>query len=141
DRPVERRGYLLHLEGGQEAVVDAVLEGIDIDRLAEILVGIDVVLALGRGGEAELHRRGEVGEDVAPGAFVVGAAAMALVDDDEVEEVGRILAKIRGRLAVPGRPAHEGLKDRKEEATVLGDPALLADALRLDPYHCILRER
>ena len=52
---VERRGDLLHLERRQEAVVDAVLERVDVDRLAEVGVGVHVVLALGRGGEAELH--------------------------------------------------------------------------------------
>jgi hypothetical protein len=41
-----------------------------------------------------LDGRGEVVENGAPGGFVVGAAAMALVDDDQVEEVGRVLAKV-----------------------------------------------
>ena len=137
---VERRGNLLHLERRQEAVVDAVLERIDVDRLAEILVGVHVVLALGRGGQAELHGGGEVVEDAAPVAFVVGAAAMALVDDDEVEEVRRILAEIGRGLAVLRRPAHEGLEDGEEQAAVLGHLALLADVLRLDPHHRILGE-
>ena len=56
---VERRRDLLHLERREKAVVDAVLERVDVHRLAKIGVGVDVVLALGRGGQAELHRRGE----------------------------------------------------------------------------------
>ena len=96
---VERRGDLLHLERRQEAVVDAFLERVDVDRLAEIGVSVHVVLALRRGGEAELHGGGEVIQDAAPVALVVGAAAMTLVNDDEVEEVRRILAEIGGRLA------------------------------------------
>ena len=37
--------------------------------------------------------RGEVVEDLAPGGILGGAAAVALVDDDEVEEAGRELAE------------------------------------------------
>ena len=134
---VQRRRNLLHLERREEAVVDAVLERVDIDRLAEIGVGVHVVLALGRGGEAELHGGGEVIQDAAPVAFVVGAAAMALVNDDEIEEVRRILAEIRRRLAILRRAAHEGLEDREEQAAVLRHLALLADVLRRDPHHRI----
>ena len=56
--------------------------------------------ALRRGGQAELHGGREIFEDVAPVAFVVRAAAMALVDDDEVEEVRRIVAEVGRGLAV-----------------------------------------
>ena len=100
DVVVERGGDLLHLERRQEAVVDALLQRIGVNRLAEIGVGVDVVAALGRRGQAELHGRREIFENVAPVALVVGAAAMALVDDDEVEEVGRIVAEIGRGLAV-----------------------------------------
>ena len=43
---------------------------------------------LGRGGQAELDGRLEVVEDLAPRAVLARAAPVALVDDDEVEEVG-----------------------------------------------------
>ncbi|HLK47108.1 MAG TPA: hypothetical protein VKT49_03175 [Bryobacteraceae bacterium] len=62
---VEGGGDLLDLERGEEAVVDAVLERINEDGLAEVGVGIDVVLALGGGGEAELDGGLEVVEDAA----------------------------------------------------------------------------
>ena len=101
-----------------------------IHRLAEVGVGVHVVRALGRGGEAQLHGRGEVFEDAPPGALVVGPAAVALVDDDEVEEVRRVLAEI-GAAAVPRVAAHEGLEDGEEDAAVLRDLALLADLLRV----------
>ena len=137
---VERRRNLLHLERREEAVVDAFLERVDVDRLAEIGVGVHVVLALGRGGEAELHGGSEVFEDAAPVAFVVCAAAMALVDDDEIEEVGRIFAEVGRGLAVFRRAAHEGLEDGEEQAAVLRHLAFLADVLGLDAHQRILGE-
>jgi len=85
---------LLHLERGEEAVVDAFLERINVNGLTEILIGIHVVFAFGSGGEAELNGGGEVLEDGPPVAFVVGAAAMAFVDDDEIKKVGWIFSKI-----------------------------------------------
>ena len=60
DVVVERRGDLLHLERRQKAVVDPVLQGIDVNRLAEIGVGVDVGLALRRRGQPELHGRREI---------------------------------------------------------------------------------
>jgi hypothetical protein len=75
-----------------------------------------------------------------PGGFVVGAAAVALVDDDEVEEVRRVVAEVRRRLAVLRRPAHEGPEDGEEQAAVFRHPALLLDVRRLDAHHCILGE-
>ena len=138
---IQRRGNLAHLERSQEAVVDAVLERVDEYRLAEVAVGVHIVLALGRGREAELHCRGEVVHDAAPVALVVRAAAMALVYDDEIEEVGWIFAEIRaGMPAFIGRPAHESLEDGEEEAAVLRHLALLADILRGYPHQRVLRE-
>ncbi len=91
---VECCGDLLHFEGRQEAVVDAILERVNIDRLAEVAVGVHVVFAFGRGSQTELHRRGKIFKNTAPIAFIVGPAAMALVNDDEIEEVRRIVAEI-----------------------------------------------
>ena len=80
-----------HLVRGQVAVLDALAQAVGVDGLAEV-VGIgDVGGLLGRGGQADLRGRAEVAEDVAPGRVFGGAAAVALVDDDEVEEVGREL--------------------------------------------------
>ena len=46
---VERGSNLLHFEGRQEAVVDAILERVNVTRLAEVGIGIDVGIALGSG--------------------------------------------------------------------------------------------
>ena len=82
-----------HLVGSEEAVADALLQRVGVDRLAEVVDVGDVLGFLRRGGEADLGGAGEVFEDLAPGGIFGRAAAMALVDDDEVEEVRRELAE------------------------------------------------
>ena len=77
--------------GREEAVVDALLERVGVDRVAEVVDVGDVFGFLGRGGQADLRGGREVVEHLAPGGVVGGAAAVALVDDDQVEEVGREL--------------------------------------------------
>ena len=79
------------LVGREEAVVDALPERVGVDRVAEVLDVGDVLRFLGRGGEADLRGGGEVFEHLAPGRIVGGAAAVTLVDDDQVEEVRREL--------------------------------------------------
>ena len=81
------------LVGSEEAVVDALLERVGVDRLAEVVDVGDVLGLLRRGGQADLGGGGEVFEDLAPGRILGGAAAVALVDHDEVEETGRELAE------------------------------------------------
>src|SRR5690606_984950 len=74
--------------GCEKPVLNALLERVGVDRIAEI-VGVGNVLGfLGRGGEADLGGGGKVFEDLAPGGVVGRAAAVALVHHDEVEEIG-----------------------------------------------------
>jgi hypothetical protein len=47
---------------------------------------------------AKLHGRREALKDAAPIALVVGAATMALVDDDEIEKIRRVFAEVGGRV-------------------------------------------
>ena len=82
-----------HLVGGKEAVANALLERVGVNRLAEIMDVGDVFGFLRRGGEADLGRRREIVENLAPGGILGGAAAVALVDHDQVEEAGRELAE------------------------------------------------
>ena len=77
------------LVGSQETVADALLEGVGVNRLAEVMDVGDVFGFLGRCGEADLCRRREVIQDFPPCRILCRTAAMALVDDDEVEECGR----------------------------------------------------
>ena len=81
----------MHAVGREESVLDALAQTVGVDRVAEVAVGVAVVLAQRRRRHAELIGRLEVFKDLAPVALVAGAAAMALVDDDQVEEVGRVL--------------------------------------------------
>jgi len=59
-------------------------------------------------------------------------ARRAYADDDEIEEIGRVVAEIRRCFAIFGRAAGEDLKNSQEEAAVSRDAALFADAVRVD---------
>src|SRR5216683_959793 len=150
-------GNLLHLKGREEAVVDAIFERVDVNGVAKVGVGVHVVFALGRGSESELHSGCEIFQDAAPIALVVGTAAMAFVNDDEIEEVRRVLAEIgRGlvgsaillngilygadrEIGVPGA-AHKGLEDGEEQTGVLRNFAFLANLVRLDALQRVFRK-
>ena len=79
----------VHAIRREESVIDALPQAVGVERIAEIRVRVAVVLPQRRRRHAELECRLEVLQDLAPVAFVPGAAAMALVHDDEVEEVAR----------------------------------------------------
>ncbi len=49
DIVVECCGNLLHLEWREEPIIDTFLERVDINRLAEVIVSVHVILALRRG--------------------------------------------------------------------------------------------
>ena len=107
--------------GGEEAVVDALPQAVGVERVAEVAVGVAVVLAQRGGRHAELVGGLEVLEDLAPVALVAGAAAMALVHDDQVEEVGRVLAVEAGAALVLG----DGLVDGEVHLAALAGLAVL----------------
>ena len=106
------------LNGRQVAIADAFLQRVRINGLAEVGVGVYVDVTLRRGGQAQLHRRLEVLEDAAPAALVARAAAMAFVDDDEVEEVRLVAFEGELRFFRLGITGHEGLEDREEHAGI-----------------------
>ena len=80
--------HAVHAVGREEAVVDALPQAVLVNRVTEVEVGVAVVVAQGRGGHAELKRGLEVFQNGAPRAVVTRAAAVALVHDHEIEEVG-----------------------------------------------------
>ena len=80
-----------------------------------------VLVSLRRRGQADLRGGGEVIEDLAPGGVFGGASSVALVDDDEVEEVGReLLVDVAGLLG-----AGDGLVEREVDLVGLVDLAVL----------------
>jgi len=81
--------HAMHPVGREEAVVDPLSETVLVDRVPEVQIGVAGLLAQRRGGHPELDRRLEVLQDDPPGTLVPRAPAVALVHDDEVEEVGR----------------------------------------------------
>ncbi len=99
-----------------------------------------------------MHGGCEVVEDAAPVAFVVGAAAVAFVNDDEVEEVRLVLAEVRARpplvhlpvraqLRRQGEAGHERLEDREEDLPVLRDLSPLFNGVGLDADEVVFVER
>lgn len=80
-----------HLVGRQKAVGDALLEAVAVDRLAEVMDAGNLFGFLGRRRQTDVSGAGEIGQDLAPGRIFSGAAAVAFVDDNEVEEVRREL--------------------------------------------------
>ena len=79
------------LVGSEEAVLNALFEGVGVDGFAEVVDVGGVGGFFGGGGEADLDGAAEIFENFAPGGIGAGAATVAFVDDDEVEEVGREL--------------------------------------------------
>ena len=111
------------LVGSEKAVADALLERVGVDRLAEVVDVGDVFGLLGRGGEADLRGGGKVFEDFAPGGILRGAAAVAFVDDDQVEEAGRKLAE----ELLPLLRAGDGLVEAEIDLVGGVDAALLVE--------------
>ena len=67
-----------HLVRREEAVMDALLQRIGEDRLAEIVGVGDIFGFLRCGGEADLRRAGKMRQDFPPGRILGRAAAMTL---------------------------------------------------------------
>lgn len=72
-------------------VLNFLLQAVGVEWIAEIPVRVLVVLPQRRRRHAKLERRLEVFEDLPPVRLVAGAAPVALVYDDEVEEILRVL--------------------------------------------------
>src|SRR5271157_34800 len=103
---------------GKKAIVNALAQAVSVKRVAEILVSVAVVFAERRGRHAELVGGLEVVQDLAPVAFIAGAAAVAFVNDNQVKKVvGKVTEKSRcvfaaGDGLVSGKihfPALDGL--------------------------------
>ena len=108
------------LVGREEAVLDALLERVGVNRLAEVVDVAHVLGLFGRSCHAQLNRAREVVEHLPPRGVGSGAAPVALVYDDEVEELGVELSEYF--LAVFG---HELLVEREVDFVGGVEPASL----------------
>ena len=91
-----------HFVRSQEAVLDTLPQRVGVNRAPEIMDIGDVLGFLGRGRESDLGGAGEVIENLPPGCIVGGAAAMTLINDDQVKKARRefpeeLLALLRPR--------------------------------------------
>ena len=73
--------------GREESVLNSLSKAVFIDRITKIDIRVARLVAQRRRRHAELVGRLKVGEDLTPGAVLTRAAAVALVHDDQVEEV------------------------------------------------------
>lgn len=105
-----------------EIILGVASSGFDLAFQHFIVAGIHVIVQ--RGGKLLDAERGE--------KAVIDAAAMAFVDDDEIEKVGRVVKEIGFRRSVRVGSGHEGLKDREENGAVFGNPAGFANLFRGD---------
>ena len=111
------------LYGGEKAVANALLQRVGVGGLAKVMDVGNVSRFPGGGGQPDLRGGAEVFEDFPPGRILSGAAAVALVDHDEVEEVGRELAE--ELLVLFG--AGDGLIEAEIDLVGGVDAALLVD--------------
>ena len=81
--------HLDDLIGRKKAVLNALLERVGVNRLAEIVDVGDVFGFLRRRGEADLGGGGKVFKNLTPGGVISCAATVALINNDEVEEPWR----------------------------------------------------
>lgn len=77
----------LDLKWREESIIDPLGEGVLIDGLTKIVVGIHIVISLWGCGESEVDGRGEVAEDLCPVAIISRTTTMTLIDDDEIKKV------------------------------------------------------
>jgi len=80
--------HLDDLVGREEAITDALLERVGVNRFAEVMDIGHILGFFGRGGEADLRGIEKVFEDFPPSRIFGGAAPVTLVNDDEVKDAG-----------------------------------------------------
>ena len=106
--------------------VEGILGSENLNLLAQKKVG---VVGLGSGGGF-----------VALSLAMSGVQNLVLVDDDEVEEIWWVLAKVWGVVSFGISAGHEGLKDGKKDATVFGNSSFLVDGIGRNPNQSVFRE-
>ena len=77
----------LDLKWCEESIIDPLSEGIFVDGLTKIGVGIDIIISLRGCCEPEVDGRGEVAEDLCPVAILSRTTTMTLIDDNEIKKI------------------------------------------------------
>jgi hypothetical protein len=72
---------------GKKSVVDALTEAVGVNRFAEIVVRVGVVLTAWRGSHPELGCWLKILEYLSPVAVFAGAAAVTFINNDDIEKV------------------------------------------------------
>lgn len=76
-----------HFVRCQEAVFNALFQGIGVHRLTKAVGAGDLISFLRRGGKTNLGGAAEVFEDFTPGTVFRRAATVAFIDNNQVKEV------------------------------------------------------
>ena len=87
--------HSLDLKWREESIIDPLGEGVFIDGLTEIVIRIDIIIALRSSSESEVYRSGEIPQYFCPVPIFSCSSTMTLIDDDEIEKV-RIISVIVG---------------------------------------------
>ena len=74
-------------EGSQEAIIDALIEAVGVDRIPKVIGAGYILCLLRRSGHAYLGSCLEVFQHPAPLALFFSRSTVALIYDDEVEEL------------------------------------------------------
>lgn len=139
----------LDLEWREESIIDPLSEGIFVDRLAKIVVGIHIIISLRSCSESEVDGRGEVAEDLCPVTIFSRTTSMTLIDDDEIEKISLVAIVVwfedflrispQGVLSffkihlILARSSRECLIDCKEDIRIRRDNAsFLLDKFPID---------
>src|SRR5260370_27562879 len=77
---------------GEKAIVYALAQAVLVYRATKVTEGVPRLFVERRGRHAQLKCGLEVFKDLTPRAVGACAPPMCLVDDDQIKEVGRILA-------------------------------------------------
>ena len=80
----------LDLEWCEESIIDPLSEGIFVDGLAKIGVGIDIIISLRSCCESEVDGRGEVAEDLCPVTIFSRTTSMTFIDDNEIKKISLV---------------------------------------------------
>ena len=134
--------YTLDLEWREESIIDPLGEGVFVDRFAEIVIRIDIIIALRRCRESEMYRSSEIPEYLCPVSIFSCSSTMTLIDDDEIEKIALIFPEIRSRISLYiDRTTHKCLENCEKNTSIFGDISLLGDITRIDPHQSIFWKR